>query len=56
MIWIDNGTGYYIFKITTLYFRYCRYIRLIHISWFIQFLDINSIKNLWWIIKPRVSA
>lgn len=53
MIWIDNGTYYYMFQMTTVY---CRYIGFICMNWLPQSLDLNLIKNLWRIIKIRVNA
>lgn len=42
MIWIDNDTDYYIFKIITIYYYY---FRLIYINLFSWFLDFYSILN-----------
>ncbi len=53
MIWMDEDAGYHTSKTNSAY-RRC--IRPICIDWPAQSSELNSIKNLWWIIKVQVSA
>ncbi len=53
MIWIDHGAGYHTSKTTSEYHRHVRPIRMDRPA---QFSNLNSIENLWRIIKVQVNA
>ena len=53
MIWIDNDVSYHTSKMTI---AYRRHVGLICMDWLPQSSNVNSIENLWRIIKIQVSA
>lgn len=53
IIYIDNGTLYLMSKYTKKFYTE---IKLLFITWLIQLLDLNSIKNFYCIIKIQISS